>query len=269
MLEQPLRQAWAAILRDVGLRLDGLWKSQVAEGFKSNLETKYPFNQQGPDLPLVTLSQYLKPKEGAVWAFYDKELSMFLTLAESRYAPKELFSSQVEFSQAFLDFMSRASAVSRAFFGAGSQEPAVTFDITPDGTHAVTDSLLVIDGVRLLYRNELPLPQSFSWPAKAGTPSHAEFSISVGGTGERPGLPKFDGEWALFRLLSLAQVGPQSPTLYGVTWSIRSSDGRRFDIKYKLQARSVQNPFIPNFFNNVSCPERLSKAPIGGATGGR
>ena len=257
LLEQPLRQSWAAILRDVGSRLDGLWKSRVADGFTSNAETKFPFNPQGPDLPLALLSQYLKPKEGFIWAFYDQELRFFLNQAGDRYASKELFGSQVEFSPPFLDFMSRASALTNAFYGSGA-EPTVSFDLTPGETRDVSQSLLEIDGQQLSYGNWRQAPQSFVWPGKTGAP-HAKLQITIVGTGDRPILPVADGEWALFRLLRLAEIVPQSPAAYTIIWRVTSADGRKFEIRYRLQSKSIQNPFAPNFFGGIACPERLSR----------
>ena len=72
MLEQP-RQTWAAILREVGFRLDGLWKTQVAELYRRDIESSYPFNLSGQDLPLATLSQFLASRaRGASTRFTKK-----------------------------------------------------------------------------------------------------------------------------------------------------------------------------------------------------
>src|SRR5262249_53394794 len=38
LLEQPLRQTWAAILAEAGIQLDGVWKTQIAEVFHRDVE---------------------------------------------------------------------------------------------------------------------------------------------------------------------------------------------------------------------------------------
>src|SRR2546427_2022627 len=109
LLEQLRSQAWAAILKEAGLQLDGLWKTQVAESFNRDVENRYPFNPAGQDLPLSALAQYLKPKEGTLAVFQEKELKMFLTTAGTRYVPKVLINAQINFSPPFLQFLERCN----------------------------------------------------------------------------------------------------------------------------------------------------------------
>lgn len=258
LLEQPLRQSWAAILRDAGYRLDGLWRTRIADAYRRDVESRFPFTTNGQDLPLSMLAQYLKPGEGSIWAFYEGDLKMFLTPAENQWAPASLLGAQVDFSPAFLEFLGKANALRQALYGSGGADPSVTFDLTPEPTPGMTESLLEIDGQRLLYRNERALPQPFSWPGKTGSPQ-AKISIAITGSGDRPSIPAIDGEWAFFRLLSRASAVSQSQTTYSVIWSVPSADGRKFDVRYRLQARNVQNPFAAGFFTRIRCPERLTK----------
>jgi type VI secretion system protein ImpL len=261
LLEQPLRQSWSAILREVGYKLDGLWKSRIADSYRRDVESRFPFNPNGQDLPLSMLAQYLKPGEGSLWAFYEGELKMFLTPAENQWAPASLFGAPVDFAPAFLEFLGRANAVRQALYGSGGADPSVTFDLTPEPTPGVTESLLDIDSQKLLYRNERALPQPFTWPGKMGSPQ-AKITISITGSGERPNIPAIDGEWALFRLINRASVQAQTQTTYSINWSLPSADGRRFDVRYKLQARNVQNPFLANFFSRVRCPEKVTQLSV-------
>jgi len=258
LLEQPLRQSWAAILRDVGYRLDGLWKTRIADTYRRDVESRFPFDPNGQDLPLSMLAQYLKPGEGSIWSFFDGELKMFVTPSENQWAPASLFGAQVDFAPAFLGFLGKANAVRQSLYSTGGADPSVTFDLTPEPTPGVTESLLEIDGQRFLYRNERALPQAFTWPGKTGSPQ-AKISISIVNSGERPNIPAIDGEWAFFRLLNRASTISQTQTTYSVIWSLPSADGRKFDVRYKLQARNVQNPFLANFFSRVRCPERVTQ----------
>ncbi len=258
LLEKPLRETWAAILRDVGYRLDGMWKTQVSENYKRDLENNFPFNPSGRDIPLSTLAQFLKPNDGILDAFYQKELRMFVEPSGNGYASRFLLNEQVAFSPAFLEFLGKMSSIRQALFPPGSPDIGVTYDLTPDSTSGVTESLLEVDGQRLRYRNEPPTPNSMTWPAKSVVPQ-ARLTISLGGSGERPGIPVVEGEWALFRLLAQARVTAQSQTTYTVNWSLPSADGRRFDVRYKLQARSIRNPFAQDFFRGAICPERVSQ----------
>ncbi len=260
LLEKPLRQVWAAILRDAGYRLDGLWRTRIAETYRREVETRFPFNPGGQDLPLSMLHQYFRAGEGAIWSFLDSELKPFLTASEGGWAAATLMGAQIDFSPTFLNFMQRANTVRQAFYSSGAPEAAVIFDLTPQPSSGITDSLLEIDGQRLLYRNERPFPQPITWPSRTGSPQ-AKLAIGITGSGDRPGIAGLEGEWAFFRLLNQARVVAQSPTTYTVTWSLNSSDGRRLEVQYRMQARSVHNPFAPNFFAQVKCPERVTALP--------
>ena len=157
----------------------------------------------------------------------------------------------------FLQFLERCNNVRSAIYGPLGADASVAFDLTPEGAEGVTESTLEIDGQQLRYRNERALPSPFAWPGKSGSPQ-AKITISVSGTGERPGIPTIDGEWALFRLMARARVLQQDQTTYSVIWPITSTDGRKFEIRYKLRARNVQNPFAPGFFEGLHCPERAT-----------
>ncbi len=260
MMDQPLRQTWAAILKDAGYRLDGLWRTQISDSFKRDLENSFPFNPSGRDVSLATFSLFLKPREGTLDAFYEKELKMFLAPVADGYAPRTLDGAQVAFSASFLEFIGKMSTIRQALFLPGSPDINLAFDLTPDSTPGVTESLLEIDGQRLRYRNEPPVPYPQTWPSKSAAPQ-AKLSIALEGSGERPGTPGMEGEWALFRLFSLAVINAQSQTNYTITWSLPGSDGRKRDVRYKLQARSFKNPFAANFFRGIICPERVTDLP--------
>jgi len=260
LLEKPLREAWAALLRDAGYRLDGLWRTRVAEAYRREVEGRFPFNPTGQDLPLSLLAQFLKPGEGSVWVFYENELKPFLRPSESGWEPADLIGAKVDFSPAFLAFLQKSFAARQAVYGGGGAEPTITFDLTPEPVPGTDGSILEIDGQRLEYRNWRALPQAFTWPGKLGSPQ-ARLTLALTGSGERPGTPMLEGEWAFFRLLNLARIVPQSQTTFNVTWPISSADGRRFEVRYRLQARTINNPFAPNFFAQIRCPERLTQAP--------
>jgi len=189
---------------------------------------------------------------------------MFLTPAGNGYTPKLLLNEQVAFSPVFLEFMQKINTIRQAFFPAGAPEINLTFDLTPNSTPGVSESLLEVDGQLLRYRNEPPLPNPMTWPSKSAAPQ-AKLSAALGGSGERPGIKTIEGEWAFFRLLSQAHIVPQTQTTCMVNWSLPSSSGSRVDVRYKLQSRSFLNPFAPDLFKNVVCPERVSRQQGAGA----
>ncbi len=259
LLEQPLRETWAAILKEISHLLDGRWRTQIRDVFKRDLESGFPFNRSGEDVSLAALTQFLKPNNGTLEAFYHDELKMFLSPPGAAYVPKKLNGEQVDFSPAFLEFMGKMNAVRQAFFPPSSPEVSISFDLTPNSTPGVSGSEINIDGQLLTYRNEPLSPKRMTWPSKE-VASQAKLSVSLGGSGERPALGPIDGEWAFFRLLSSAEIVAKNQTTYDVTWSMPSSSGSRVPVRYRLRATSSQNPFAKDFFSSIVCPERVSRA---------
>jgi type VI secretion system protein ImpL len=221
----------------------------------------FPFNPEGQDLPLPTMGRYFRPADGLLWGFYEKELQPLL--ASENAAPGALFTIRLMPSRQFVDFIERSRNVRDAFYGTGGTDPSVAFDLTPEGTEDVTESILEIDGQPpLRYRNELPTPHSFMWPGKPGPPQ-ARLSIAITRSAERPNIPAITGDWAFFRLLNRARVEVHSSNSFTVNWSPPSNDTRRFSVRYRLQARSATNPFAPGFFRALRCPDRVTQgAPI-------
>jgi len=126
------------------------------------------------------------------------------------------------------------------------------------------ESRLDIDGHRLSYFNAQASAEPFRWPGQSGPPQ-AKLSISIINSADQPSTRSFDSEWSLFRLLGLATVAEKNPITYIVSWPLRSSDGRRFDVRYILQSRNAPNPFALDFFSRVRCPEHVTRGPAGTA----
>jgi type VI secretion system protein ImpL len=257
VLEQPLRYSWSALLKDMGTQIDARWKTSIADPYRRDIEGMFPFNPEGQDLPLPTMGRYFRPADGLLWSFYEKELQPLLATESS--SAGALFTLRLMPSRQFADFIERAKNVRDAFYGAGGTDPSVSFDLTPEGTEDVTESILEMDGQPALrYRNELATPHSFMWPGKPGPPQ-ARLSIAVTRSAERPNIPAITGDWAFFRLLHRARVEVHTSNSFTVNWSPPTSDTRRFSVRYRLQARSATNPFAPGFFRAVRCPDRVTQ----------
>jgi type VI secretion system protein ImpL len=262
LLEKPLRETRAAITREIGNRLDGRWKDLVSDGFKRDLENGFPFNPEGQDVSLSVLSQFLKPNEGTLASFYQNELRMFLVQSPNGYTPKPLFgeNEKVAFSPVFLEFLQKMYVIRQTLFPQGASEISVKFDLKPESNPALSESLLEIDGQPpLRYRNEVTVATPMTWPSKTATPQ-AKLSIALAGSGQRPPGKVIEGEWALFRLLWQASLEPISPNTYAVKWFLPNLSGSNVDVRYKLHS-SLPNPFAPEFFKNVVCPEHACRLP--------
>jgi type VI secretion system protein ImpL len=263
LLEQPIRLAWAALIRDMMGNLDIRWKTQITDLYRREVESQYPFNPNGQDLPLNLLAKYFKSGDGLIWAFYEKELRALMPSDVA--GPAAFFTLKPTFTKDALDFLERAKTIRDAFYSTGGTEPLVFFDLTPEGGVDITESILEIDGQpQLRYRNEAQSPQNFSWPGKPGPPQ-ARISIAITSSTERPTLPTINGDWAFFRLLQKANVEMLSANSYRINWTVPSTDPRKFILRYRLQARNATNPFAPGFFRDMRCPDKLLQS--GGMAG--
>jgi type VI secretion system protein ImpL len=255
LLEKPIRQAWALLIRDAGTQLDARWKTQIAQSFDSEVAGMYPFKPDGPDLPIAALSKYFKPGGGILADFYEKEMRPLEAPSDVLGRQPAVFTT-IEFSREFQDFMQRVKIIRETFFTASPAEPVLAFKLTtPEGIKGLEQSTLFICDETWPYLNGPEEQKDFIWPGKSGC-SRARISIRTFSKEELRSA-SFDGEWALFKLLKDAHIRPSAPATYTVTWSITAT-GERFDLPYKLKLNTTQNPFTHEFFTGVRCPERVT-----------
>jgi type VI secretion system protein ImpL len=255
LLIQPFLLAQAtAGKREVG-DLNRAMRQDLAALCSQTVAIRYPFRKNGqPDsgLTFTDLAAFFHPQSGAFWRFYQSKLKSSIQEENGRWVVKV---SDMPISPGLLETLRHADLISQGFFGKGTPEPRIAFELRPNGVPGVDEVRLHIDGRELRYRNEVEEWFQFVWP---GVPETAGATLQVIPSGStQPQTLHFDGRWGFFRLLDEAHVTQVRPTEYAVEWAIPGRDGAQVKVRFDLKTDSPKNVLVPGLFSRFRCPDRV------------
>jgi len=252
---EPFRMAAEEIMQTAVIDLNRAWREEVYLPCRQNIMGRYPFSRGGEDASLDDVAAILQPDKGIFWQFYEAEIKPFVEMKRNRFiAKKRMFGVSIPFSRNFLEGLQRARLISESLFEKRSQSPAFSFELYPIPSPGVSESIFVMDGKQLKYRNEPQDWYVFSWPGVVGPPG-ASLQIKNEETRQRR---NFDGRWGLFRLFDQGEVIQVNSNRYKVSWRFkRRPDNTIVKIEYDLRATSHKNPLRAGLLRNFACPEKV------------
>jgi type VI secretion system protein ImpL len=166
---------------------------------------KYPFNPAATvQATLADLNGLLKPREGALWAFYDSSLQKLMQKQGAQYVAVP--SGTMSLTPAFVSFFNRTATFAEALYGGNSPDPHLNYTLKPLPSEGLNNLniALRIDGQTLAYSGGVALAKQFVWP---GAAHEAVATVKFGG--QDVTWSNNDGLWALFQFFGKAerQVG--------------------------------------------------------------
>lgn len=255
ILIQPFLLAQATANKGEVGDLNRAVKQDLSTLCLQTIAARYPFrksDQPGSDLTFTDLVAFFHPQSGAMWRFYQSKLKSSIQEENGRWVVK---ASDMPIAPGFLETLRQADLISQGFFGKGTPEPRIAFDLRPNGVPGVDEVRLHIDGRELRYRNEAEEWSQFVWP---GTPEMSGATLQVIPSGStQPKTLHFDGRWGLFRLMDEAHVTQVRPTEYTVEWTVPGRDGGPVTARFELKVESPKNPFVPGLFSRFRCPAQV------------
>lgn len=255
LLLQPFLLAQATAIKGEVGGLNRAIRQDLSALCSQMVAVRYPFkksDQPGNDLTFADLSAFFHPQSGAFWRFYQSKLKSSVQEENGRWVVKV---SDMPISPGLLETLRQADLISQGFFGKGTPEPHLAFELRPNGVPGVDEVRLHVDGRELRYRNEVEEWFQFVWP---GVPEAAGATLQVIPSGStQPHTLHFDGRWGFFRLLDEARVTQVRPSEYAVEWAVPGSDGNPVKVRFDLKADSPKNLFVPGLFSRFRCPERV------------
>ena len=114
---------------------------------------------------------------------------------------------------------------------------------------------LSIDGQELVYRMGKPTWESLIWPNPESI-SSARLEVRTRIGIYRP--QQFDGAWGWFRLLDQAIIQKSTASDFNVEWRFPPDQNYEIQVKFKIRANSINNPFGQEHFFSISLPSSLS-----------
>ena len=255
LFEAPVLQAWSGVVEAAQQHLNERWHAKVYTPFQP-LAGQYPFDPGSAlEAPLRDAEQYFNPESGAVAAFLAEEMAPYLG---SDLRPKSWEGQGLAVSPAARQAIERAREIGGSLFRGGVMH--VPFSLQPESPltagRAPAVGRICID---LVGREECysmgvpPPPWTFEWPGRPGT--HLTVLTQDGTLGPM----RYEGDWALFRMLQAARITPRSGAAYEVQWSFRPAAGYQVTPRFYLSTQSASNPFRdPRTFFSFRPPTSLN-----------
>jgi type VI secretion system protein ImpL len=271
LFEQPLRNVWEVILKEVKNGLNDVWRRDVYEPYTQSLASFYPFEPQGKgDAPIAEVVRFFDPKEGIIGKFINEELKPFIK--PDTWESITWMDQGLSLSPPAVDALEKARAIRQALFEVSGLK--VSFSLMADFPEPVgikdekkkkeikssIDQIsLEIAGKHYPYRMGRQEWIDFSWSGTEG-PSGASLTINtINPQKNRYALIKSEGAWGWFRLLDKAEEITQvEPTEYNIHWLFGLPGLNQVRIQYRLKTKSPFHPFrgTKDFFR-LQLPEVL------------
>ncbi|WFR98740.1 type VI secretion system membrane subunit TssM [Rhizobium tumorigenes] len=255
-LPPPVDTWMAGLAADVGslavksarTRISDSWTAEGASFCSSVIAGRYPFDRQSPrDVAMSDFIRLFGPK-GLFKTFFSEKLAAFVDTSSTPWGWKGTFGAKSIPSEAVAQF-ENADKINRAFFPAGSENPAVAINIKPvslsEGANAV---MLEIEGERVVYFHGPVQSKSISWPSTSPS-SVSRLAFQPGGWEQA--LTE-NGDWSPFRLFDDAKIDNQGSDLFRASFS-KSGQVAEFDVQFG----SVLNPFRLEALSAFSCPAQF------------
>nr|WIE91140.1 type VI secretion system membrane subunit TssM [Mesorhizobium sp. WSM4875] len=208
----------------------------------------YPFAGDGSEeISLADFAKLFAPG-GLMDRFFAQNLAPLIDMTGQDWTWKQEARSSRDLAKSTLKAFQSAAEIRSAFFPSGGSAPSVSITFTPSSLNSEVDSaVLNIDGQTVQSTQAGNAPSTVTWPGRG-----ASGSASLSLTPEMPGREsalKFEGPWALKRLLDKASV-----TSNGAGAEARFVIGGR-DVAYKMESGSGANPFLLPALSGFSCPK--------------
>lgn len=219
---------------------------------------KYPFNPGATaQATLADVNSIFKPKDGALWQFYDANLQKVVVRQGSQFVPAPGGAGAITVNPSFLGFLNRASLFTEEAYANNASDPHLTFTVKAIPT-ADTDTIKVmINGQTGDLTGAAP-SKAFTWPGNA---QNAALSVFFKGDTAPHEIYSTDGLWAIFKMVGDANTRQGSQ----VEWIMESGrshtpvlrNGQPITARLDITA----NPPVldKGYFAGLSCVAEVAK----------
>lgn len=261
LLVRPLIQAYAALIPLVEQDINRAWRSEVLASWRS-LSGKYPFADSANEAPMSEIAKFLKPADGTLAKFVDKNLAGLVTRRGEQLVPRTWANLGVGFNPAFLSGVSSLSSIGNSVLQEGD---AARFELQPVPTPGLSEILIEVDGQVLRYRNGPQPWTGFTWPNAQANVQGARLQV-VSFAGVSTSMANHGGRLGLMRLLTQARVEERGNGSATLEWRMdprsagdaitgADSDGV---VRFNFRVVSGANPLSLSGLRRLSLPEKVT-----------
>jgi len=261
LLSEPWLMTMRGVLERTRLDIDQRWGTDVFQACQRAIERKYPFRSSGEDAVVEDVVNFLHPDKGALWRFYQADLSPFLEERGDHLVRRAWSGVALTVSDAFIESLEKARFVSESLFTKASPDLGSVIEVYPyppggAGGRSVSEIRLDIGGEPLRYRME---PQDW-WEMKWPGPTPSLGAALVVKVGDNSVTRDFKDVWGLFKLIraGVIEATDHSDVKVKVQWELQTPDFKPLQIRYDVRAKSAKNPFRPGFFEQFTCVDHVT-----------
>ncbi len=253
LLEDPITNA-EGVLRGLGpAALNAKGKGLCTQ--ISPILAKYPFAPAAQkEATLQEVNSVYHPKDGAIWQFYETNLSKFVT---RQGTPVE--NAAIAVTPAFRQFLARSAAFTDAAYPPNSADPRLTYAVKPDAADDNERIRVNIDGQSAEFVGAAAPAKNFVWPGNA---SGADVVVRAKG-GTEYQFPHYDGLWAAFRFVADAdrRAGALMEMTLRAGRSGQAVTNRATGLPVTLRLDITANPpvFDKGYFATLGCVSEVAK----------
>ncbi len=209
-----------AVRRPAQTSLNDAWQQSVVKPWARSFQGRYPFASSDDDASFPELVRFIRDQTGLIRAFINQQLAGALELHGDQWVPSAAGGQGIRFDPVFLRSLNVLQGIAQHLLASGAAQ--YRFDLMPQPTPDVTETLLTIDGQKLKYFNQADRWQPFVWPGNDLLVSGTRLEWHTVQSGLNKSLER-DGRWALIRILESAHVEPLSNTRLRLTWLAKPS----------------------------------------------
>ncbi|MBL4683844.1 MAG: type VI secretion system membrane subunit TssM [Nannocystaceae bacterium] len=238
-LRPPIRAVERISSREAGASETESYCDQVVRPF-DDLKGYYPFDGTTPkNVTIDSFSEFFKPDDGKVWAFYSTVLSTRVRKVHNGFEAKTAGATERnKINPKIAKFLTRAADITAVMFPGASADPKFEFSVLVDGStgRGVDRTHFTVDGQKIVYRNTPLKFREMHWP---GEDPPAGGFIKVGGIGSS-GLLEMPFDWGFYKLL---EAGTTKSTgedrTFTFRWDLTDQDAGIVTIKFQPKLRDT------------------------------
>ncbi|MGB6976927.1 MAG: ImcF-related family protein [Gammaproteobacteria bacterium] len=247
---QIATNTWQFLLSNTQEYLNQVWTNTVLPEYNATIVQRYPlFRDMKQEVSLEEFTQFFGPG-GTLDEFVSTYIKPFIDNSNHYWAWKTIDGEHLNIPISTLDMFIRAALIQQAYFTTPDNQLQVHFQLIPISlTPTVHHFTLQLGEQKMMYEGGKKDEVALTWPGTQLNTIHVQFVNKQNKTSTFNAI----GPWALFRLLDQSEIQTtNNPKQLEITFKMEG-----YAIKYRLEANSVINPFMPGILEGLHLPQQL------------
>lgn len=255
ILSIPIDAVWRSLILAAENEVEEVWQATVYEYYTRNVLGYFPFSESGEDLSFSDLFYFLNQREGVFWRFYSDYVEPFVSENPSGLTIKSWHGLGLEYSDDYLQLVSRTRVISRIFDGSAQTGMIINYGVLPVPMQGIVETRFIHDDTSVTYRNQRQSWSSAQWLVGQQS-STARIQARPSGHSAVVNHHR-NGGWSLLRLIRDAEARRISRNEYELTWTIYNRNGEALEVRFRIRADGAHILFQPEVLGSYGLPRNI------------